>query len=412
MEWSQPDLPFSEPVTILPSDGRARMIFAWRGKKSGRLDRQWAAEVDDVSTVRRLLREQPDVYETQWWMDRPIRRHAFALCGTHTYADLDFYKVPALADRAPDAIGRALLHHCDETGLPRPSAIIGSGRGLYLKWCFAEPVGREHVGTMVACKPRSEGRLPGSLRRRCQGNRRDAAVARHRQHAQRRAPHGGGAAPGTARRVDDHIRPARARQSCSCRGLPTRRPWAWCWRRRTTRTGRPAAIAMRGRHRFTREGWHWALTEDMRDSARDALARHRARGMARHLRLPDRLPACPHLPARRGVRRDRRRGVDHRGCRFRPPASAAPLRHGHAAGAGRARRPQLGAYLPLRQADHDRDVTGDAGRDAAHAGADRRWRILHAGSRPRACQAGRCRGGRASGLSRRRGRAAGDGTSC
>lgn len=58
------------------------MIFAWRGK-GGRLDRRWAAEVDDVQTVRHLLRGQPDVYDAQWWIDRPIHRHAFALYGTH-----------------------------------------------------------------------------------------------------------------------------------------------------------------------------------------------------------------------------------------------------------------------------------------------------------------------------------------
>ena len=102
--WTQPDLPVNEPVTILPRDGRARMIFAWRGK-AGRLNRQWAAEVDDVSTVRHLLREQPDVYDTQWWMDRPIRRHAFALAGTHSFCDIDCYRVPALEGQAPDAIG-------------------------------------------------------------------------------------------------------------------------------------------------------------------------------------------------------------------------------------------------------------------------------------------------------------------
>jgi hypothetical protein len=145
----QPDLPFDEPVALLPHDGQARMIFAWRGP-GGRLNRQYAAEVDDVPTIRHLLRATRDVYDCQWWMDRPLRRHAFALAGTHAYSDLDTYKVPWLAGRSLDAIATDLLHHCDETATPRPSAITCSGRGLQLKWCFDRVVGREHVGKMVA----------------------------------------------------------------------------------------------------------------------------------------------------------------------------------------------------------------------------------------------------------------------
>jgi hypothetical protein len=145
----QPRLPFDDPINLLPSDGRARMIFAWRGP-SGRLNRQWAAEIDDVPTVRHLLREQPDVYDTQWWMAGTVRRHAFALAGTHAFADLDTYRVPALADEKPDAIGRDVLRFCDREGIPRPSALICSGRGEQVKWCFDRIVGREDVGRMVA----------------------------------------------------------------------------------------------------------------------------------------------------------------------------------------------------------------------------------------------------------------------
>src|SRR5689334_3143071 len=137
----QPQLPFDEPVALLPHDGRARMIFAWRGP-GGRLNRQYAAEVDDVPTIRHLLRASPDVYDCQWWMDRPLRRHAFALAGTHAYSDLDTYKVPWLDGRSPNSIAADLLRHCDETLTPRPSAITCSGRGLQPKWCFDRVVGR------------------------------------------------------------------------------------------------------------------------------------------------------------------------------------------------------------------------------------------------------------------------------
>jgi hypothetical protein len=49
-----------------------------------------------------------------------------------------------------DAVARAILRHCDEHDIPRPSAIASSGRGNHLKWCYDAPIGREHVGRMVA----------------------------------------------------------------------------------------------------------------------------------------------------------------------------------------------------------------------------------------------------------------------
>ena len=371
MEWSQPALPFAEPVTILPSDGRARLIFAWRGKKSGRLDRRWAAEVDDVSTVRRLLREQPDVYETQWWMDRPIHRHAFALCGTHAYADLDFYKVPALADQTPDAIGRALLRHCDDTGLPRPSAIIGSGRGLYPKWCFAEPVGREHVGTMV------------SVNRELTCQLAEFGADRTATDATRLLRATGTMHSGAGRMVEVlHLEQRDGRTI-------TYDPHALAARIVPRAADAPAADVILAtaddvhrearrdhhlaRHRFTREGWHWALIEDMR-----ALPAMRWHGI-----VPEGwrdtfafLIACQvvrifppgEVPARSSP-----------WCRpSSTPISSAGICCASAARpcSGRATRTPAGdPHVPLRQADDDRHAADHAGRDAPDAGADRRSRI-------------------------------------
>jgi hypothetical protein len=258
--WSQPDLPFDDPVTVLPRDGRARMIFAWRGP-GGRPNRQWAAEVDDVQTVRSLLRSVPDVYDTQWWMDRPMRRHAFALAGTHAFCDFDYYKLPDLADQKPDIVGKALLRHCDDNGIPRPSAITCSGRGLNAKWCFSEPVGREHVGTMVALNRALQRRLTafgadpqatdatrllrvtGSLHSGAQRlvevlhlEQRDGRTITYDPHAfaERITPR-----PTEAPAADIVLRPANDVQ-------------------REIRRGHNS------HHRFTREGWHWTLIEDMR----------------------------------------------------------------------------------------------------------------------------------------------------
>lgn len=58
------------------------------------------------------------------------------------YIDLDTYNVPRLNGRAPEFLLACLLEKCDDSGVPQPSLVIYSGRGLQVKWLFAKPVPR------------------------------------------------------------------------------------------------------------------------------------------------------------------------------------------------------------------------------------------------------------------------------
>jgi hypothetical protein len=107
------------------------------------------AEADEIETALRLTAGQPNLYISQSFLDRPIRRHPFVLYTTHAFVDCDVYRVPELAGLARNALVREIRTHCDGTGIPQPSAIISSGRGLYLKWYWEKPVGRDAVGSMV-----------------------------------------------------------------------------------------------------------------------------------------------------------------------------------------------------------------------------------------------------------------------
>jgi hypothetical protein len=239
------------------------MVFAWRGK-GGRLNRQYAAEIDDVPTIRELLRSVPDVYDSQWWMDRPCRRAAFALYGTHAYADLDTYNVSTMAGLSHDAVARKVLQHCDDTDTPRPSAITCSGRGHHLKWSFAETIGREHVGRMVAVNralatrfcslggdPRATDatrllRVTGSLH---SGARRLVEVL----HLETRD---GLTITYDPLAFSDHLVPHVNRAPTRGAVLPPADTFAY-----EARAGQRPARDVR---HFTRESWHWALIEDMR----------------------------------------------------------------------------------------------------------------------------------------------------
>src|SRR5947209_8607338 len=121
----QPGLPIFDPTEprTCPQDSRAWFTINWQSK-SGRLDRQRAFPADETETVLRLTAGQPNLYMSQCYLDRPVRRSAFVSYGTHAYADLDTYRVPELSRFSPDDLVREIRSHCDDTGTPQPSAII------------------------------------------------------------------------------------------------------------------------------------------------------------------------------------------------------------------------------------------------------------------------------------------------
>lgn len=150
MVWHQPDLPIFDPTEprIMPQDSRAFFTLNWLSP-AGRLNRHQAFQLDEMETVLKLTAGQPNLYMSQCVFDRPVRRSAFVKFATHAYVDLDIYCRPDLAALSPSGAVHAVLAHCRDTGTPPPSAIISSGRGLYGKWYFPSPIGREKVGLLM-----------------------------------------------------------------------------------------------------------------------------------------------------------------------------------------------------------------------------------------------------------------------
>jgi hypothetical protein len=146
----QPDLPLFDPTEprILPQDAGAWFTLNWLSP-AGKLNQQKAFQLDDLETVLRLTAGQQNLYMSQCMLDRPVRQSPFVLYGTHAYVDLDTYRIPGLAGLSRDGLARDIRMYCDDTGTPPPSAIISSGRGIYAKWYWAKPVGRDGVGRMM-----------------------------------------------------------------------------------------------------------------------------------------------------------------------------------------------------------------------------------------------------------------------
>ena len=74
-----------------------------------------------------------DVWISQNEFFMPNRRLVNLKRITVCFADLDYYKFnPSWS--STESVASRILAHCDDAGIPRPSLMIDSGRGLQIKW--------------------------------------------------------------------------------------------------------------------------------------------------------------------------------------------------------------------------------------------------------------------------------------
>jgi hypothetical protein len=103
--------------------------------KYGRPIRQRCYRTDRLSwLVEDGVDPATDNWISQGIFRRRNRRIVNLRCISVNFADLDYYKLPELADRPADSVVRALKLACGDRGLPQPSLILDSGRGLQVKW--------------------------------------------------------------------------------------------------------------------------------------------------------------------------------------------------------------------------------------------------------------------------------------
>jgi hypothetical protein len=68
------------------------------------------------------------------------------------FADLDTYRLPWAQGRTPEQLAAAVLHHCAEEGLPAPSILVYSGRGIQAKWLLDGTIPRAALPRWNACQ--------------------------------------------------------------------------------------------------------------------------------------------------------------------------------------------------------------------------------------------------------------------
>lgn len=116
-------------------------FFSILTKKNGATEQQ-SYRLDQMPKVIGLIDQRYDTWISQAEFFAPNRRVVnLARIGLF-FADLDTYNSPNMLGKTPEAQAAALNFYCDDEGIPRPSVIVYSGRGLQAKWLLINAIPR------------------------------------------------------------------------------------------------------------------------------------------------------------------------------------------------------------------------------------------------------------------------------
>ncbi|EFD7780891.1 helix-turn-helix domain-containing protein [Escherichia coli] len=114
--------------------------------------RQSSHRLIEMPTVLGLIDKTRDTWLTQAEFIRPNRRVVNLARVGLLFADLDTYRQPWATGRTPEQLAASVLYHCAQEGIPTPSMLIFSGRGIQAKWLLERPVPRQALPRWNACQ--------------------------------------------------------------------------------------------------------------------------------------------------------------------------------------------------------------------------------------------------------------------
>lgn len=98
--------------------------------------RQHVYTLDRLPWVLEHLNPKNDTWLSQGEFSAPNRRVVNLARIGLAFVDLDSYKTDRYRDLRPEVLAQVLRAACADSGLPAPSLILWSGRGLQIKWIF------------------------------------------------------------------------------------------------------------------------------------------------------------------------------------------------------------------------------------------------------------------------------------
>lgn len=105
--------------------------------------RQSSHLLSDMPRVLGMLDPSRDTWLSQAEFIRPNRRVVNLARIGLLFADLDTYHEEWAAGRTPDQLAAAVLYHCAQEGIPTPSILVYSGRGIQAKWLLDSTLPRQ-----------------------------------------------------------------------------------------------------------------------------------------------------------------------------------------------------------------------------------------------------------------------------
>ena len=113
---------------------------------------QSSHRLDTMPTVLGLVDPYQDTWLSQAEFMRANRRVVNLLRIGLMFVDIDCYKETWATGKTPEALAQGLLYFCDDEGVPPPSIIVFSGRGLQAKWLIEGTIPRQALPRWNACQ--------------------------------------------------------------------------------------------------------------------------------------------------------------------------------------------------------------------------------------------------------------------
>ena len=113
---------------------------------------QSSHRLSEMPIVLGLIDKNRDTWMTQAEFIRPNRRVVYLARIGLLFADLDTYREPWATGRTAEQLAASVLYYCAQEGIPAPSMLIFSGRGIQAKWLLDGVIPRAALPRWNACQ--------------------------------------------------------------------------------------------------------------------------------------------------------------------------------------------------------------------------------------------------------------------